>query len=188
MTPYVQTLQEARELFATLDNLEPQLKAATELCLTALRHGHKLLVCGNGGSACEAQHLVGELVGRYKKNRRALPAIALTADGATLSCIGNDYRFEEVFSRQIEALGQPGDVLIVFSSSGQSPNLVEALKRAQQLGLPSVAFLGKDGGPALPLADCVCLVPHSATARVQEAHQFLLHTLMDAIESGLGLG
>jgi phosphoheptose isomerase len=179
------SLEEAIGVFRTLEGLAGSLEEAAAMAVATLRAGRKILVCGNGGSACEAQHLAGELVGRYKQDRRALAAIALNADGATMSCIGNDYRFEEVFSRQVEALGQAGDLLIVFTTSGESANVLEALRAARRLGVQSIAFLGRDGGAARPLADVAVVVPYSQTNRVQEAHQFLLHCLMDEIEAGL---
>ncbi len=126
-------------------------------------------------------------MGRYKKDRRALPAIALTADSALVTCIGNDYCFEEVFARQLRALGNPGDVLIAFTTSGSSPNVIRALEAAREFRMQSIAFLGRDGGKAKDLADCVLLVAHPDTARAQEGHQFLMHSLMDQIETGLRL-
>ncbi len=188
MTQFSRSLREAVSVFESLSELEGALGLATEWCLAALRSGGKLLICGNGGSAAEAQHLAGELVGRYKGERRGLPAIALGADSAIVTCIGNDYCFEDVFARQIQALGRSGDVLIVFTTSGDSPNVLRALATGREEGLKSIAFLGRDGGKAKDLADLVLLVRHHDTARAQEAHQFLLHCLMDGIEDGLASG
>jgi D-sedoheptulose 7-phosphate isomerase len=185
MTRYTRSLAAALEVVSRLADLQPALEEAAECVWECLSTGHKLLICGNGGSACDSQHLAGELVGRYLGERRALPAIALSSDGAVVSCIANDYRFEDVFARQIEALGSPGDLLVVFTSSGNSPNICEALRAAKSAGIRSVAFLGRDGGSALGLCDLPLLVPNPATARVQEAHQFLLHALMDEIEAKL---
>jgi D-sedoheptulose 7-phosphate isomerase len=184
---YSDTLHEALAVFGNLSELEEGVELAAQQMIRTINSGGKILVCGNGGSACEAQHLAGELVGRYKKDRRALPAIALNADGSTLSCIGNDYSFDQVFSRQLEALGRTGDLLIVFTSSGESRNICEVLRVARQLDIASIGFLGKGGGAALPLCDHSVVVASSSTARVQEAHQFLLHHLMDRVEAGLGL-
>ncbi|MCI0666258.1 MAG: SIS domain-containing protein, partial [Acidobacteria bacterium] len=147
-----------------------------------LHKGHKILICGNGGSGCEAQHLAAELVGHYKTDRPAMPAIALSADGALLTCLGNDFLFEDIFARQVEALGNPDDVLIVFSTSGNSRNVLRALESARRRGLISVALLGRGGGAARGQADIELIVAHEETARIQEAHQFLLHALMDIIE------
>jgi D-sedoheptulose 7-phosphate isomerase len=183
---YRYALQQATQVLASLSSLEDKLQTAAGWCVDAFRSGNKLLSCGNGGSASEAQHLVGEIVGRYKKDRPPLPAIALNADSTLLTCIGNDYSFHDVFSRQIEGLGRPGDVLLVFSTSGNSPNVLAALEAARKLQIQSIAFLGKDGGQALAAADCSLLVQHADTARVQEGHNFLMHALMDCIETGMG--
>lgn len=180
-----EALTEALSVFSRLGELSPALDEAATMAVKTLRGGHKLLICGNGGSACEAQHLAGELAGRYKHDRRALAAVSLNADGAVLTCIGNDYRFEDVFARQLEAIGQPGDLLVAFTTSGQSPNILRALEAAKRQGIASVAFLGRDGGAAVKLADHALVVPHQDTARIQEAHQFLLHCLMDEIEKEL---
>ena len=151
-------------------------------CSASLQRGGKLLICGNGGSAAEAMHLTGELVGRYKKERRPLAAITLGTDPALLTCIGNDYCYDEIFARQVRALARPGDILIVFSTSGRSANVLRALQTAREMQIRSIAFLGKDGGPALGLADEALVVPHTDTARIQEGHQFLMHSLMDLLE------
>lgn len=185
MNSYRMNLREAIQVFESLADFEPSVQTAASWCLEALHGGHKLLICGNGGSASEAQHLAGELMGRYKENRAPLAAIALTADSAIMTCIGNDYQYEEIFARQVRGLGCRGDVLIAFTTSGNSPNVLNALSVAKELGIRSIAFLGRDGGKALPIADCALVVRHSDTARAQEGHQFLMHALMDAIEAGL---
>lgn len=172
-------------LLDSMRHLVRELRQAAVLCISSIDDGHKLLVCGNGGSASEAQHLVGELIGRYKDNRIALPAISMTADSTVLTCIANDFCFDDVFARQIQALGKPGDVLIVFSTSGRARNVVEALRAARTLHLSSIAFLGHDGGLAAPLADCALIIPHTSTARIQEGHQVLMHSMMDLIEGSL---
>ncbi len=148
MNQFSRSLHEAVSVFESLGELEDALGLAAEWCLAALRSGGKLLICGNGGSAAEAQHLAGELVGRYKGERRGLPAIALGADSAIVTCIGNDYSFEDVFARQIQALGRSGDILVVFTTSGNSPNILRALATGREEGLKSIAFLGRDGGKA----------------------------------------
>jgi D-sedoheptulose 7-phosphate isomerase len=167
---------------ASLRGLEDELGRAAERCAASLKSGGKLLLCGNGGSAAEAMHLAGELVGRYKTDRAPLAAITLGTDPVIASCVGNDYKFDEIFSRQVRALGRRGDVLIAFSTSGRSANILEALKAAKEMGIASIAFLGKDGGAALALADEALLVRHTDTARIQEGHQFLMHSLMDLLE------
>ena len=185
MSEFRTSLREAVAVLESVSEHEERLQVAAGWCIAALRSKHKLLICGNGGSASEAQHLAGELMGRYKEHRRALAAIALASDSAVLTCIGNDYCFEDTFARQVSALAQPGDILVVFTTSGNSPNVLAALREAQALGLKSIAFLGKDGGKAKSIADCAMVVKHSDTARAQEGHQFLMHCLMDQIEAGL---
>lgn len=145
-------------------------------------NGRLLLTCGNGGSATDAQHLAEELIGRYRSNRRALPAVALTADSSALTCIANDFGYEAVFARQIEGLGKPGDMLVCFSTSGNSPNIAAALKTARAQGLGTIALLGKDGGAARALADLALVVPASDTARIQEAHLQVLHYICEVVE------
>jgi D-sedoheptulose 7-phosphate isomerase len=185
MERYLQSLQEASAVFSSLADLEPALRTAAGWCLESLRSGGKILSCGNGGSAAEADHLCVELMGRYKRSRPGLAAVALNADSALLTCVGNDYSFEDVFARLARALGRPGDILVAFTTSGNSPNVLAALEAARDMGLRSVAFLGSDGGKARDLAACPVVVAHPDSARVQEAHQFLMHCLMDQIEAGL---
>jgi D-sedoheptulose 7-phosphate isomerase len=180
---YQRALADAVAVYRSLAGLETGLREAAAICTRALAAGGKLLICGNGGSAAEAQHLAGELMGRYKGERDPLPAVAFTADSALLTCIGNDYCFDEVFARQFRGLARPGDVLIVFTTSGNSPNVLLALAAARELNAPAIAFLGGDGGKAKAAAGCALIVPNRDTARVQEGHQFLMHCLMDEIES-----
>jgi D-sedoheptulose 7-phosphate isomerase len=147
--------------------------------------GHLLLTCGNGGSATDAQHLAEELIARYRSDRRALPALALTADSAVLTCIGNDFGYEQVFARQVEALARPGDLLLCFTTSGNSPNIVAALRAAQARGAGTVALLGKDGGAARGLADLELIVRSDDTARIQEAHLQALHFICEVVEEAV---
>ena len=148
-----------------------------------LLSGHMLLTCGNGGSATDAQHLAEELIGRYRASRRALPAVALTADSAALTCIANDFGYDQVFARQVDALARGGDLLICFSTSGDSPNIVAALRAARERGAGSIALLGKDGGAARDLADLALVVASSDTARIQEAHLQILHFICEVVET-----
>ncbi len=182
---FEESLDDCLLLMESLRAMSGQLHMAADRCLAALRNGGKLLICGNGGSAAQALHLTSELVGRYKENRRPLAAVTLAADAAVLTCIGNDFSYDETFSRQVLALGQPGDVLISFTTSGESANILKALQAAREKGMNSVSFLGRDGGAALALSDCALTPNHNDTARIQEGHQFLMHCLMDLIESGL---
>jgi D-sedoheptulose 7-phosphate isomerase len=148
----------------------------------ALAAGGKMLVFGNGGSAADAQHLAAELVGRFERERRAVGAIALTTDTSVLTSIGNDYAFDQVFVRQIEALGRPGDIAFGISTSGGSRNVVLALARARAIGLKTVAMTGRDGGAVGAAADIHLNVPHQSTARVQEVHRTLMHALCLLVE------
>jgi D-sedoheptulose 7-phosphate isomerase len=150
--------------------------------VASLKSGGKLLTCGNGGSAADAMHLAEELVGRYKNNRRSLPAISLNADATLLTCIGNDFSFDEVFSRQVEGLANKNDLLICFSTSGNSPNILRALDAAKAKGIKSVALLGKGGGKANGRADFEFVVASTDGGRVQEAHTLILHALLEVIE------
>lgn len=159
------------------------LDAAAEAIAASLRAGGKILVFGNGGSAAEAQHFAAELVnGLSRRDRPALPAIALTTDASSLTAIGNDRGFAAVFSRQIAALGRPGDVALAMTTSGTSPNIIAALKMALTMGLVSVVLTGEKGGAVAPLADFLLDVPSCATPRIQEAHLFLLHFLAGKLE------
>ncbi len=148
-----------------------------------LRRGCRILVCGNGGSAADAQHLAAELSGRYLKERRALAGIALTTDTSALTAIGNDYGFDHVFSRQVEALGRPGDLLIGISTSGNSPNVIRAVTSAKELGMRTLGLLGRDGGQLRTLVDDALVVPSPVTARIQEVHQMVYHFWCEALDA-----
>jgi D-sedoheptulose 7-phosphate isomerase len=180
--PFDAELADTVAVFQSLTALRPQIDQAGHLILRTFRAGRKLLLCGNGGSAAEAQHFSTELVGRYSKTRRSLPAVALTADGTLLSCIGNDFGFDDVFARQIEGLAEPGDLVVVFTSSGDSENILRALQAAQRLKLDSIAFLGRGGGKAKGLATCDLLIPGASGRAAQEAHLFLLHHFCERID------
>nr|WP_242535082.1 D-sedoheptulose 7-phosphate isomerase [Roseococcus suduntuyensis] len=156
-----------------------------EVTVAALQGGRKLLLCGNGGSAADAQHWAAELVGRFLHDRPPLPAIALTTDSSALTCIGNDYGFDQVFARQVAALGQGGDVLFALSTSGNSANVLAALEAARARGMVCVGFTGARGGRMGALCDHLLRVPSTETARVQEGHEALGHALCGAIEAAL---
>ena len=153
-------------------------------CAEALRGGNKLMFCGNGGSAADAQHLAAECVVRLRAthDRRALPAISLAMDLSTITACGNDYGFEDIFCRPLEALGQPGDVLVGITTSGKSPNILKAMTRARELKITTTAFLGCGGGPALALSDHALVVPSSDTGSIQESHITAGHALIQLIE------
>ena len=174
---------------AVLQSLAGQAQQIEQIAATvrdALLAGHTLLTCGNGGSATDAQHLAEELIGRYRANRRALPAIALTADSATLTCIANDFGYDAVFARQIEGLARPGDLLLCFSTSGNSPNINAALRAAHARGAGTIALLGKDGGAARGLADQSLVVASHDTAHIQAAHLQILHYICELVEDAVG--
>jgi len=185
--PFDSELAATVEVFRSLATIRPQIDRAGEMILRALKAGNKLLLCGNGGSAAEAQHFSTELVGRYFKTRRSLPAVALTADGTLLSCIGNDFGFDDAFARQVEGLAKPGDLVVAFTSSGNSENILRALRTAQRLNLESIAFLGRGGGKAKGLATCELVIPGTSGRAAQEAHLFLLHHFCERIDSELAL-
>jgi D-sedoheptulose 7-phosphate isomerase len=161
------------------------LAQAVEAVDRALANGQALLVFGNGGSAADAQHFAAEFVGRFARQRRAVPALALTTDTSALTAIGNDYGFEQVFARQVEAYGAPGDIALGITTSGGSPNVIAGLETAAARGLTTIALTGADGGPAGRLADIHLHVPHAVTARVQEMHGLLLHVICELVERGL---
>ncbi len=156
-----------------------------EICLSALSTNGRLLVCGNGGSAADAQHFAAELVGRFEKERGAYAAIALSTDTSILTALANDYGVERIFSRQVEALGRSGDVLIAISTSGNSPNILQATLAAQKIGMKVIALTGNDGGQLGAMADVVFAVPSTHTARIQEVHAIFLHGLAEMIEINL---
>lgn len=171
------------------------LEDAAARTARALAQGHKLLLCGNGGSAADAQHLAGEFVNRLLIDRPPLPAIALTTDSSVLTAIGNDFGYAQVFAKQVQALGQPGDVLLAISSSGNSPNVLEALRAARQQGLLTVGLTGFGGGAMAELCDILLDVPHDRTPLVQEVHIAAGHILCQLVDhylfenvSGLALG
>lgn len=169
----------------TLELLKPfvsAIGAAGGAVVSALKAGNKVLTAGNGGSAAEALHMAEELTGRFMTNRVALPGIALVADPTALTCIGNDFGFDYIFSRQLEALGSAGDILVLFSTSGNAANLSLALDAAKKKGLKTVALLGKQGGRLAGKADFEVKVPGEETARIQEAHQVILHIFLEMVE------
>ena len=166
------------------DHLDPML-AIADAVIGTFREGHKVLLCGNGGSAADAQHIAAEWVTRYRTTRPALPALALTVNTSDLTAIGNDFDFDQIFARQLEAHAQPGDLLIAISTSGTSPNVVEAVRRAKSMRVRCVGLSGRDGGLLGRLADISLVVPGEETARIQEAHTLLLHAVCEAVDASL---
>lgn len=166
--------------------LQPDIEAAGGLMQNVLEQQGRILICGNGGSAADAQHFAAELVGRFEVERKALAAIALTTDSSILTALGNDYGFESLFARQVMALGCCGDALLVISTSGNSGNLITAVKAARAAGLKTIGLLGRDGGSLKPLVEVAVTVAHGVTARIQEAHSFILHYWAGVLETGAG--
>jgi len=167
---------------ATLDYIAAPLEIAANACIDTLRDGGKILIFGNGGSAADAQHIAAELVGRYKIERKGLPAIALTTDTSVLTSIGNDYGYAHVFDRQVEALANKGDVVIGISTGGSSGNVISALKLAKELECKTIGFSGRDGGEMNTLCDVNLVVPSEDTPRIQEMHIVIGHTICHLID------
>jgi len=175
-----------RSLLQLMENdLSSLIADAAQMLIDTFASGNKLLVMGNGGSAADAQHFAAEMVGRFLMERRALPAISLTTDTSALTAIGNDYGFDKVFSRQVEALARPGDVVVGISTSGNSENIALALQSARKLGCRTIALLGRDGGKIRDLVDIPLIIPSSATPRIQEGHITVIHIMCDLLEQGL---
>ena len=177
----------AKETLQSLLDLDAHVAKAADLIEECLRAGNKLLVCGNGGSAADASHFATEFVVRFTKDRPAYPAICLASDGGLLTAAGNDYGFDEIFARQVAAFGVQGDVLICLTTSGKSRNVERALQEAKARKVKTIAFLGREGGSTIGMADVDLLVRGDSTARIQEAHQLLLHVLCETVESRLAL-
>lgn len=175
-------LLEHIEVAKQTEALLPLVEEVAQAIISALALGGKILVCGNGGSAADAQHFAAELTGRYRRERTPLAAVALTTDSSALTCIGNDYAFDEVFSRQVRALASKGDVVFGITTSGNSPNVVKALEAAKEKGAITIGFTGGTGGRVAETADYAVVVPAKATARIQEMHILLIHMICERID------
>ena len=180
---FEKNLSDTVRTLESLAGIRPAIDAAAELLIGTLRAGGRIYICGNGGSAAEAAHFATELVGRFDGKRRSPPAVALSSDGSLVTCIGNDFGFDQVFARQIAGLARPGDLVVAITSSGNSANIVAALEESRRLGVKSVAFLGRGGGKARGLASCELLVPGERGAPAQEAHLFLIHYFCGLIDA-----
>ena len=178
-------LRESSRTLAAAARLTPEIAAAAELLLAAYRKGRKALIFGNGGSAADAQHFAAELVGRFARERPALPALALTANTSDLTAIGNDYGFDRVFSRQLEAQARPGDVAVAITTSGNSRNVLKAAAAARRLKLPVIGLTGASGGRLKELCAVCVRAPSTDTARIQEVHAAVIHAWCAAVEAGL---
>lgn len=185
MTLLQRAIADSVATIKALSSLEEPLSHAARMVLKCLTSGHKLLVCGNGGSASDATHLATEFLCRYREDRRPYPAISLTANGEFMTAVCNDYQAEEIFARQIWGLGQAGDLVIAFSTSGKSRNVLRALETAKRQGLESICFLGRDGGFTKGVATLDLLAPGRDTARIQEAQKLLFHVLCEMVEEQL---
>lgn len=185
-SPFTQPLRDLAALATRVaEEMEPQLHEALRLVRETVARGGTLFFCGNGGSAADAQHMATEYVVRYMRNRRAYPAVALTTDTSLLTAAGNDIGFENVFARQVEALAKPGDLLIIHSTSGNSPNVLRAAEAARAKGVPVLAFSARDGGELREAADHSVIVPTQRTDRAQELHLCIEHIICDVVEAGL---
>jgi D-sedoheptulose 7-phosphate isomerase len=184
---FLQNLRAHVALFSELAQIESAVVGAGVRVAACLREGGKLMLCGNGGSAADCQHIAAELTGRLVHDRRPLAAMALTTDTSALTCISNDYSFADVFVRQVSALGRRGDCLLAISTSGNSENVIRAVQAARECGMTVIGLLGRDGGKLASLCDETIVVPAQSTARIQEAHIFIGHTLCGLVEQALGL-
>ena len=174
--------QAHKEVLEKTEKLFPVIYEMADTCYQALQEGHKILICGNGGSAADAQHIAAEFVGRYHNERKSLPSIALTTDTSILTAVGNDYDFNRIFARQVEGLGDPGDVLWGISTSGNSADVNEALKVARAKGLKTIGSTGKTGGEMVALCDQALVIPDTVTARIQEMHMLCAHIICQMID------
>ncbi len=172
---YLVCLDEHNTLFSNMGEIAPSVVYAGDAIVKTIKQGYKILICGNGGSAADAQHFAAELIGRFEKERKALPAIALTTDTSILTALGNDYGYDSVFSRQVEGLAVAGDTFIGISTSGNSKNIISAVRSARNIGVKSIGLLGRGGGALASSVDVSVIVPHPVTARIQEAHTFIIH-------------
>jgi len=174
------------ELMSVLEctkKMAGEINSAAKVVSNCFNNGHTLYTCGNGGSAAEAMHMSEELCGRYKDNRKALNSVCLNSDATLLTCVANDFGYAKIFSRQLEAHGKKGDALIVFSTSGNSENQIEAIKKAKELSITTILIGGKGGGACKELADISLIVPSNVTARIQEVHSFILHNFVEIVEN-----
>jgi len=179
---FLESIQVKEELLRTSIG---QIVEITELVIDCLKKNGKVILFGNGGSASDSQHIAAELVGRFKKDRKALPAVALTTNTSVITSLANDYGYEIIFARQIEALGQKNDIVIGISTSGKAKNVAAAIKQAKKMGLKTIALTGGDGGEVAKLADLTLLVPSTVTARIQEAHITIGHIICELVEQTL---
>lgn len=180
---FTDSLTELQSVLTACEALAANVTSAGHAIISCLQKGNKLLTCGNGGSAADALHLSEELIGRYLVDRPPLPAICLNSDVTALTCIANDYGYDEIFARQIRALGKPGDILVGFTTSGNSPNVLAAFRQAKASGLETILLSGRNGGKAKDTCSHEIIVPSQTTARVQEVHTLILHQWLEGIDA-----
>jgi phosphoheptose isomerase len=180
-----QTIDDAIKTIGLLVPLETKIQEAAQLIEKALLSGHRVLACGNGGSAADSSHFAAELACRFVSDRQPFPGFSLTNDGGLMTAIGNDYSFDELFARQLVAFGRRGDVLVALSTSGQSRNIRRVLEVANEMGVTSISLLGRDGGACKCLASLEIIIPSQVTARIQEAHKVIIHIICELIEPAL---
>ena len=182
MATVIEQWQEAQEVLKNLQPLLSQIENINSLTANTLKQGHTLYSCGNGGSAADALHFAEEFTGRYRSNRKPLPAVSLVADPTALTCIANDFGYDAIFSRPLEALAKKDDLLFAFSTSGNSPNILKVLESAKNKGVKTILLSGQNGGKARSICDHTLLVPSLNTARIQEIHGLLIHMILEAVE------
>lgn len=187
MSLYLSNLDEHKCLFDKLHLLDSEIQSAIDVSTFTVQQNGKLMFCGNGGSAADSQHLAAEFTGRFIKDRKPLPGLALSTDSSALTCIGNDYSFNDIFLRQVQALGKEGDCLVGISTSGNSENVLRAFVAAKELGIKTIGLSGRNGGKLASLSDVAIIVPSDVTARIQEAHILIGHTICGGVEQALGL-
>ena len=175
-------IEESAEVKKLILSLSPQIEQAVNMIINALKNNKKIFLAGNGGSASQSSHIAAEFVGRYNIERKGLPAIALTADLSAITAIGNDYGFDAIFERQLEALGNDDDVFIALSTSGNSPNIIKAVEKAKKMNIKVIGLLGKDGGKLKNTSNVEIIVPSENTPRIQEAHLMILHIICELVE------
>ena len=182
---FLQSLNDLRLLGQKMEQFYSKIEETAYIIYNAIKNGGKLMICGNGGSAADAQHMAAEFINRFLKERRPLPALALSTDTSNLTSIANDYSFEDIFSKQVEALGKKGDVLMGISTSGNSKNVIKAIEAANGMGITTVGLLGKNGGNITKIADKSITIPSDSTPRIQEMHIFIIHTICQMVEDNV---
>ena len=181
----ISMVEESSKTIKSCESLAQQIEKAAELAISALKNNKKILLAGNGGSASQASHIAAEFVGRYKIERKGMPAISLASDLSAITSIGNDYGFDSVFERQIEALGNEGDVFIALTTSGNSKNIIKAAEKAKKMNIKVIALLGKDGGKMKSISDVEIIVPSDNVPRIQECHLIILHIICELVDNKL---